>query len=85
MNYTAHWTNAALDELAEEYLAAPDRNAVTAASHQLEQEVAADPHGRGIPRRGGPGYMAAEPPLCIEYEVIEADKTVRILHVWSLV
>ena len=33
MNYTAHWTNAALDELADEYLAAPDRNAVTAASH----------------------------------------------------
>lgn len=85
MSYIAHWTEAALDELADEYLAAPDRNAVTAASHQLEQEVAADPHGRGIPHPGGPGYMAAELPLCIEYEIIEADKTVRILHVWSLV
>jgi hypothetical protein len=31
------------------------------------------------------GYFAVEPPLCIEYEVIEADKTVRIVHVWSLV
>ena len=85
MNYTAHWTNAALDELADEYLAAPDRNAVTAASHQLEQEVAADPRGRGIPHPGGSGYMAAELPLCIEYEVIDAEKTVRVLRVWSLV
>ena len=67
------WTNAA------------DRNSVTAASHQLEQEIAADPTGRGIPRRGGPGNLAVELPLCIEYEVVEADKKVRVLHAWSLI
>jgi hypothetical protein len=47
MNYIVHWTVVALDELADVWMAAADRNAVTAASDQLEREVAADPHGRG--------------------------------------
>lgn len=85
MNYIVHWTVVALDELAEVWMAAADRNAVTAASDQLEREVAADPTGRGRPRPSGSGYFAVELPLCIEYEVLEADKTVRIVHVWSLV
>jgi hypothetical protein len=85
MNYIVHWTDAALDELAAVWLAAADRNAVTAASHQLELEIATDPAGRGLPRRAAPGYIAVELPLCIEYEVIEDDKTVRVLHVWSIV
>ena len=84
MNYIVFWTVGALDELADAWTAAVDRSAVTAASHQLEQDIAADPTGRGLPRAGGSGYVAVELPLSIEYEVIEADKTVRFLHVWSL-
>lgn len=84
MNYTVVWVPSSEEELAEEWLIAPDRNAVTAASHALDRDLGRDPHGRGIPSPGG-GYMAAELPLCIEYEVVEADKLVRVLHVWSLV
>lgn len=85
MNYSVIWVPNSEQELAEEWLGAADRNAVTAASHALDRDLARDPHGRGIPRSRAPGYMAAELPLCVEYEVIEADKMVRVLHVWSLV
>ena len=85
MNYSVVWLPSTEQELAEEWMSAPDRNAVTAASHALDRDLARDPHGRGLPHPGGAGYMAAELPLCIEYEVVEADKTVRVLHVWSLV
>ncbi len=85
MNYSVVWVPSTEQELAATWLAAADRNAVTAASHALDRDLAQDPHGRGIPRRGTPGYIAVELPLGVEYEVVEADKTVRVLHVWSLV
>jgi hypothetical protein len=66
MNYIVYWTVVALDELADVWMTAADRNAVTAASDQLEREVAADPTGRGLPRAGDSGYVAVEPPLSIE-------------------
>jgi hypothetical protein len=84
MNYIVHWTDVALDELAAVWNVAADRNAVTTASHSFEQDVAADPYGRGLFRPSSANYTAVELPLGIEYDVIEDDKTVRILHVWSL-
>jgi hypothetical protein len=85
MNYIVHWTDVALDELAVVWTAATDRNAVTAASHRLEQEIAADPYSRGLQRISTGNYTAVDLPLGIEYDVIEDDKTVRVLRVWSLV
>jgi hypothetical protein len=85
MNYIVHWTDVALNELAAVWTAAADRNAVTAASHRLEQDVAADPHGRGLFRASSANYTAVELPLGVEYDIIEDDKTVRFLRVWSLV
>jgi hypothetical protein len=79
MNYIVHWTEVALDELAAVWMAAADRNAVTAASHQLELDVAADPYGRGLFRASSGNYTAVDLPLGIE-----DDKTVRILRVWSI-
>lgn len=80
MNDIVHWTDVALDELAAVWAAAADRNAVTTASHRLEQEIAADPYGCGLYRASSANYTAVDLPLGIE-----DDKTVRILHVWSLV
>jgi hypothetical protein len=85
MNYIVHWTDIALDELAAVWTAAADRNAVTTASHQLEQDLAADPRGRGLFRASSANYTAVDLPLGIEYDIIEDDKTVRILRVWSLI
>ena len=85
MNYIVHWTDAALDELADVWNVAADRNAVTAAAHRLEQEIAANPYGRGIFRVSSGNYTAVDLPLGMEYDIIEADKTVRVLLVWSLI
>ncbi len=84
MNYTVKWVKRALDQLAAVWMAAADRAAVTAASHRLEQEIAADPSGRGLPRGLPVVYTAIELPLGIEYEIVEKDKKVRILRLWSL-
>lgn len=85
MSYIVYWTVVALDELATVWMAAADRNAAAAAAHQLEQEIAADPYGRGLFRASSANYTAIDLPLGIEFDVIEDDKTVRILRVWSLV
>ncbi len=85
MNYIVYWIVVALDDLAAVWMAAVDRNAVTAAAHQLEQEIAADPYGRGLFRASSGNYTAVDLPLGIEFDIVEDDKTVRILRVWSLV
>jgi hypothetical protein len=85
LNYSVHWTDDALDELAAVWTAAADRNAVTAASHRLEQDLARDPYGRGIARNASVNRTATDLPLGIDYEIIEDDKKVRVLRVWSLV
>jgi hypothetical protein len=85
MTYRVDWPGAVLGELAAVWLAAPDRAAVTAASHQLEQALARDPYALGFPRNAAVNRTAIELPLGIDYEVIEDDKTVRVLAVWSVV
>ncbi|HEY1191535.1 MAG TPA: hypothetical protein VGE74_28140 [Gemmata sp.] len=67
VNYTVTWTPHAEQELATVWVAATDRNAVTAATYQLDQEIAADPHGRGLSRGSSAVYTAVELPLGIEY------------------
>ena len=85
MNYTVEWTDAALNQLAAVWTAAADRNAVTAASHRLDQDLARDPYGRGVRRNASVNRTAIDLPLGIDYEIIEDDKRVRVVAVWSLV
>ena len=84
MNYIVHWTDVALDELAAVWVAAADQNAVAAASHQLEQDVAADPYGRGLFRASSGNYTAVGRPRGMGYFGVEDDNTVRILRVWLI-
>ena len=85
MNYTVIWLPAPESQLAAAWLAAPDRNAVAAASYQLDQNLAVDPFARGFARDSSVNRTAIEYPLGIEYEIIEDDKLVRVLRVWSMV
>ena len=84
MNYTVVWVPLAENDLTSTWLAAPDRNAVTAASHRLDQDLATDPYAIGLPQGVPTARTAVDLPLGIEYEVVEDDKTVRVLRVWSL-
>lgn len=84
MTYAVDWAPSALRELAAIWVGAADPAAVTAASHRLEQALAADPLRIGVPRNSSVNRTAVDPPLGIDYEVIEDDKVVRVVRVWSL-
>lgn len=84
MRYTIFWTKEAEDGLATAWLGAPDRDAVTVASHIADWALARHPLKYGSPRASSVIRMAYEPPLGIDFEVIEDDKKVRVLRVWSL-
>lgn len=85
MNYRVEWPDDPLDELANVWTVAPDRNAVTAAAHQIEQDLARAPYARGFLIGSPQTRTTVEYPLGIDYEIIEDDKKVRILRVWSVV
>lgn len=43
MKYTVEWTVDALNQLAQAWMAALDREAITTASHDLDEELERDP------------------------------------------
>jgi hypothetical protein len=85
MTYSVAWTAAALNALAQIWNLSADRNAVTTASHELEQTMERRPLGFGEARGSSVLRIAFRPPLGIEFEIIEDDKRVRVLRVWSTV
>mgnify|MGYP005859706681 CR=1 FL=1 len=85
MSYSVTWVRKALDQLAAIWLNPADRTAVTEAAHWLEQELRRRPLTLGESRTVSVVRIAHRDPLGIEFEVIEDDKKVRVLRVWSLV
>ncbi len=85
MSYAVVWTNDALNQLAAVWMAAADRNAVTAASNRLDRELERDPFGIGFAGNSPANRSTIDLPLGIDYEVIEDDKKVRVLRVWSVI
>jgi hypothetical protein len=84
MNYAIDWTADALDELAAVWNAATDQLAVTNAAHRLELALGRHPFFVGLPRNSSVNRTAVDLPLGIDYEIIEDDKTVRVVRVWSV-
>lgn len=80
MSYTVTWKQSATDQLAEIWMSARNRHAVTAAADRLDAALRADPrlHGES---RGGAIRLVIVPPLAVVYEVLEADRLVEILAV----
>jgi hypothetical protein len=85
MNFAIDWTADALNELAAVWNVAADQAAVTQASHRLELALARHPFAIGVDRDSSVNRTAVDLPLGIDYEIIEDDKTVRIIRVWSVV
>lgn len=81
MNYTVVWRPQAEQELAQLWLAAPDRARVTAAVHRIEQLLGDDAlhQGRWL---YGTTRVLIDPPIAVAYEVIEDDKRANVLAVW---
>lgn len=78
MTYEVVWTPDAERDLAAVWLAAADRPAVTAASHQIDQELGQSPLAFGRPRTSSVNRVAVVAPLGVTFEVVEDDKRVFV-------
>jgi plasmid stabilization system protein ParE len=80
MKYTVTWKPSAEDQLAEIWMSAHDRLAVTEAADRLDAALRADP-GRYGESRGATSRVAIVTPLAVVFDVSEADRLVEILSV----
>ncbi len=74
------WSRYAQDQLAELWLNATDRNAVTAAQHQIDQLLLVDPDQQGIPFFGNRLLLVA--PLHVAFSINWLDMIVEVYDVW---
>ena len=82
MMFQVQWSETALDEIAEIWMRAADRPAITAAVERIDQRLAKDPADQGESRERG-RRLILEPPLGLTFRVRPHDRTVIVLHVWS--
>jgi hypothetical protein len=81
VRYTVRWTRKArLQQLAQVWLDAPDRNTVTAAANEVDRVLAADPAGVGESRAAGLRVLIVEP-LIVGYM---GDEDARRVIVFSV-
>ena len=81
--YTVVWLRDAVEELAEIWLAAADRAAVTAASDEIDRALATDAANKGRPLSEGLRVYDT-PPLRAVFSVTESDRKVEVARVRSL-
>lgn len=81
MNFTVTWKPAAENELAELWTTGPDRAAIGAAADQIDVQLRRDPLAVGE-SRAEPMRILIEPPLAVNYQVNELDRTVWVSDVW---
>jgi plasmid stabilization system protein ParE len=82
MRYTVIWTRSAEQRLANIWLSATDRRAVTSASARIDGALARMPGSVGTPLFDTVRRLGV-PPLAVEYEVVHADRIVFVLNVWE--
>jgi hypothetical protein len=80
MNFTVTYKPSAEQDLADLWLNALDRQAVTDAANHIDSRLKRDPANQGE-SRGGQSRIVIEPPLAAIFEVNEADRIVEVLKV----
>ncbi len=80
MRYSVNWTPNAVDQLADVWVVnVPDRGAVTAASHRIEQRLRVDPERQGEDFYGD--RLLVDAPLAVTFAVYADDLRVDLLEV----
>lgn len=81
--FEVEWLEAAADELATIWTDADsaDRQAITSATHSIDQELQAAPHTKGESRPNGRRICFA-PPLGVTFRADRKNKLVTVVHVW---
>ena len=82
MKYTVMWARSAEDHLAELWSNAEDRESIRRASDELDALLAKHPHMLGESRSANT-RIAFVPPVGLEYEISDEDRTVLVLAVWT--
>jgi hypothetical protein len=80
--YEVVWMPRALGELAMLWMIVAYRNAITAASHEVDSVLEMFPHSAGTIRFDTVHEFAC-PPLGVEFEVDDAGRKVFVLSVWD--
>jgi hypothetical protein len=81
--FSGRWKRSALNELAALWMAADSatRQAITQATHQIDQLLQQDPENQGESRPGGRRILHVAP-LGIRFRVDAEHARVRVLQVW---
>jgi hypothetical protein len=81
--YTVVWHDSTIDELAEIWMAARDRNSVTTAAHIIDFELSSDAETKGVEVSEGLRAFFA-PPLRILFAIDDGDRLVEVVRVRRL-
>jgi hypothetical protein len=82
MKYTVIYLPSAEQQLADLWLAAADRSAITSASDKIDQLLKDNPLAVGESRVSNIRILFEEP-LVVVYDVREADLVVKVWAVWQ--
>jgi plasmid stabilization system protein ParE len=82
MIYTVVWKPRQKRHLAELWLSAPDRAAVTSAADEIDRRLRKSPLDEGESREGSFRLLLVSP-LGVKYRVLEEDRVVEIVRVWQ--
>ncbi len=83
IRYTVVWPVGARDELVDLWIAASDRDAITAAANSIDLELSEDATEKGIELSEGLRALFA-PPLRVLFAAREGDRVVEVLRVRRL-
>ena len=83
MSYSVTWRPAAEQELADLWLSASDRDAVTRAAHIIDRRLEADPENEGESRPNGRRILIVSP-LAVIFRVQPTGQEVLVLTVWRV-
>jgi hypothetical protein len=81
MTYTVVWINSALDELAELWNTAEDRQDVTNAANRIDASLRSHPYLHSESQEQDLRIQFV-PPLAVLFEVSDADRKVVVRAVW---
>jgi mRNA-degrading endonuclease RelE of RelBE toxin-antitoxin system len=82
VRYTVTWKPEAERRLAELWLNATDRTAITRAANEIDRRLQTNPDQEGESRSDGRRLLLVKP-LAVIFEVVPDDRIVYVLTVWQ--
>jgi hypothetical protein len=84
LKYHVLWAKTAEDELADVWMQAVDKDAVSRAVAKIDRDIAANPQGLGESRESPNHRVHFEVPLGVRFDVHPTRGEVLVLNLWLL-